>query len=200
MTLSIGIEGPVLAGKSSLAVELASRLELGGTTCAVVPCFVDTARRHHLTLPDPSAPAAEARLRAVRFYAEIDQMRRTHGQVEITLLDRTCWTLLAHTAAITRRPPIVRNARHAVDWRSLSPDYMVYLDVPLTTQLARAEARPPLPSPFLDATFNARFRSYFRRTQDVHGALWIDGTQSTCSVADIAASYIDNLMKSRPGL
>jgi thymidylate kinase len=197
MTLSIGIEGPVLAGKSTLAADLALRLQRYGTSCAVVQCFVDAARQRHLALPDPAAPAADMRLSAVLFYAEIDQLRRTYGDVDIVLLDRTCWTLLAHTAAINRRVPVLRNARRAVDWRTLTPDYVVYLDIPLDVQLARAQSRPPLAHPFLDARFNARFRSYFRRTQHVHKAVWIDATQSMVQVVDAALMYVEDVMARR---
>ncbi len=197
MTLSVGIEGPVLAGKSTLASKLAQRLQAEGIACRVVPCFVDTAREHHLSLPDAVTPSFDMRLRAVQFYAEIDRLRRHDGAVDVALFDRTCWTLLAHTASLNNCAVMLRGIRRAANLKPLSPDYMVYLDVPIAEQLLRARSRPPLPPPFLDAEFNSRFRSYFWRTRHVHNALWVDATNSVADITRAGEAYVMAAMTGR---
>lgn len=72
----VGIEGPVLAGKSSLIHVLIPLLADRGVSVEACPCFVEAATAMGLRLPEVVPPDPAAQLEAVRFYLEVDHARR----------------------------------------------------------------------------------------------------------------------------
>lgn len=198
----LGIEGPVLAGKSSLARQLVDDLTAAGVSVAVCPCYVETAKQLHRRIPRGLSASADEQLRAMRFFLEIDQARRAGRHGEQVVLDRTTWTLEAHAAALLAIGAIAtpveldettRRAAHA-----LRPDALVYLDVPWRAQLERAANRDELPPPFLDRDFNAAFRAHFQATHPQHRALWLDATRPLQATAASVVDYLRTLASGPP--
>jgi thymidylate kinase len=190
----LGIEGPVLAGKSSLVRQLVVDLTTLGIDTIACPCYVEMAKRLGRSIPPGLSRSADEQLRAMRFFLELDQRRRDPRLGDVMLLDRTTWTLEAHaaallsTGAIAAAVDIDELTRRAI--HDLRPDALVYLDVPWPVQLQRASSRDELPPPFLDREFNAAFRAYFQATASEHRALWLDATRP---LQTSAASVVDYL-------
>lgn len=194
----VGIEGPVLAGKSSLVKQITPALITAGVDCLACPCYVDSAKRLGRKIPPGLPRTLDEQLEARRFFLDIDALRRPDRNPEILLLDRTAWTLQAHLYALlvtgvfedTQRDPIVPT-EPAVE--AAKPDAVVYLDVPWETQTQRSPNRGALPPPFLERAFNLAFREFFRQTQHEHRALWLDATQPLDATAAAVARHIVTL-------
>lgn len=188
----LGIEGPVLAGKSSLVRHLVKDLAGTGVEVTASPCYVEKAKALGLSIPPGLSQTPEEQRRAMRFFLDIDRQRREHHLGKVVLLDRTTWTLEAHATAllsigaINSPVDLDETTRRAI--HDLRPDALVYLDVPWRAQLERSSSREELPPPFLDENFNAAFRSFFEATAAEHRALWLDATRplqtSSASVVD----------------
>jgi thymidylate kinase len=191
-TLTVGIEGPVLAGKSTVIAEVAKRLNQRGVSCDSVACFVEAAIARGIALPDIVPRDASAQLAAVRFYLAIDQSRRPASVRGVTLLDRTCWTLLAHTASLAAMGLVdaVGPVESVVNICGLQPAELIYLDVSNARQISRAAARVDLPALLLEETFNVAFRGYFGATQGRHEAYWVDADRSVTDVVDDVEIHI----------
>lgn len=179
----VGIEGPVLAGKSSLLTLVAPAPSGTGVDCVVCPCFVEVAKRHGRRVPPGRTRSIAAQLDAARFFLDLDMLRRPPERPhQVVFLDRTVWTLRAHAYALAATgafggSPFVEDTDTRARLDAGRPDTLVYLDVPHPTQLERAGTRHHLPAPFLDAGFNRAFRDYFKQTQQAHQAVWLDATQ-----------------------
>lgn len=175
-SITVGIEGPVLAGKSTLIREVMDRLNQRGVKCIGAPCFVEYAKSHSMTLPDVTPIDAAAQLAGVRFYLAIDKWRRPPTTQGVIFLDRTCWTLLAHTTTLAAMGIVdaVREVDMTVEQSGQMPEELVYLDVSHPQQIARAVARPGLPQLFLERMFNSEFRKFFAERRDQHRAHWVN--------------------------
>lgn len=193
----LGIEGPVLAGKSSLVRQLVDDLTAAGISPTPCPCYVEMAKRLGHPIPPGLSRSAAEQLAAMRFFLDIDRRRRHPDSAQLVLLDRTTWTLEAHAAALTTigaiASPVVldeptRRAIHA-----LRPDAVVYLDVPWDVQLERSASRDELPPPFLDRDFNTAFRAYFAATTPHHRGLWLDATRTLQTSAASVLDYLRTL-------
>ena len=64
----VGIEGPVLAGKSTIAAAVKSALLLKSVPCVTVPDFVQAAAELGLSLPALSPTTIQEELEAVDFF------------------------------------------------------------------------------------------------------------------------------------
>jgi thymidylate kinase len=192
--MMLGIEGPVLAGKSSLVRLLQRQLPPKGIEVAACPCYVEMAKQLGHPIPAGLPRSADAQLRAMRFFLEIDRQRRSPHLGKVVLLDRTTWTLEAHAeallaiGAIGHRVDVDRATRRAI--HELRPDAVIYLDVPWEVQVERSSSRDELPPPFLDADFNAAFRAFFDATVDQHRALWLDATRPLQTSAGSVVDYL----------
>lgn len=190
----VGIEGPVLAGKSSLVHDLVETLTQLGVSVVSCPCYVETVKRLGREIPPGLPGSAREQQRALRFFLEIDRLRRPPRRSEVVLLDRTTWTLEAHAAALVSTGAIegpvdvdepIRRAIH-----ELRPDTLVYLDASWEVQLQRAPSRDGLPPPFLDRQFNAEFRRFFEATASEHQALWLDATRPLPATVGSVVHYL----------
>lgn len=198
----VGIEGPVLAGKSSLIKLVTPALVAAGVDCLACPCYVEAARRFGRTIPPGLPRTIEEELGAQRFFLEIDALRRPDRDPEVLLLDRTTWTLWAHLHALlatgvfndTGYDGAVLTKPAA---ETAKPDVVLYLDVPWATQLQRSSSRGALPPPFLDRGFNLAFRGYFRQTQHEHQAVWLDAAQSLEANAAAVVRHVETLRQPR---
>jgi thymidylate kinase len=187
MTVFVGIEGPVLAGKTSVAAEVAQRLSAEGVPCAVAPCFIDAALSRGYAPPATAPGDDEVQHAAIEFFFALDRERRhaITGQPVVTLLDRTAWTVVTHTAVLAdlgvNDAIATFEARHAGDFAALRPDALAYLDVSHAMQLERSRARAELPWPLLDERFNAAFRAFFEHHVESH---CVDADQPLAEVID----------------
>lgn len=194
----VGIEGPVLAGKSSLAKQVTPALVAAGVDCLACPCYVDSAKRLGRKIPSGLPRTLDEQLDARRFFLNIDALRRPDRNPDVLVLDRTAWTLQAHLYALLvtgvfddTRPDAAVPTEPAVE--AAKPDTVVYLDVPWETQIQRSPNQGALPPPFLDRAFNLAFREYFRQTQHEHQALWLDATQPLDATAATVVHHIMTL-------
>jgi thymidylate kinase len=202
----VGIEGPVLAGKSSLLEMVVPALSASGVDCLACPCYVEVCAHLGRELPPGLPRSLEEQLAARRFFLELDTLRRPDRDPEVLLLDRTAWTLQAHLHSLLAMGAFENtsfndDAGTALAVRKAMPDALVYLDVPWDTQIERSATNGALPAPFLDRAFNHGFRAYFQETQDVHQALWLDATQPLTRTADVLLDHIRDLWRdqSHPG-
>lgn len=195
----VGIEGPVLAGKSSLVRMLLPTLAEQGISADACPCFVEAATSMDLALPPIEPTVVTEQVAAVRFYLGIDNARRDGRAGDLLLLDRTAWTLVAHTAALAavgKIPAVAFDDDTAIALRAMSPRELIYLDVAPATQRLRAAHRDPMPAILLDERFNAAFRRFFddaKRNGDTN-CLWIQGDDHPLAVRDSAATHITRLV------
>lgn len=100
--LIVGVEGPVLAGKTTMIAKLHDRLRSRGHRVQSASCFGDFAETLSISLPNVSPETSTDQVAAVRFFLGLDAARRPVQGYDILLLDRTYLTLLAHTAALAR--------------------------------------------------------------------------------------------------
>jgi thymidylate kinase len=199
----VGIEGPVLAGKSSLARHLVKNFTELGVSVASCPCYVEMAKRLGRPVPPglPGSPAEQ--LQAMRFFLDVDGRRRPAGRFQVVVLDRTTWTLEAHAAALVSIGAIEvavevdDSTRRAL--YEFRPDVLVYLDVPWAVQLDRAPSRDVLPPPFLDRAFNTAFREFFEGTATEHRALWLDATRPLSATTASVVDYLRTIDSSADG-
>jgi thymidylate kinase len=185
----VGIEGPVLAGKTTVIGALCSLLKHRGVDCTAVPCFVQAALDLGMTLPPAVPKNPDEELEAVRFFVSVDQRRRPLFAPGVIFLDRTLWTLLAHNMALARTHRLdavakVQDYLRRTNLTELMPNHLIYLDVSHTQQLARARERAALPEPFLDPEFNMEFRAFFQRMASEHNAHWVNADEQAPVVAD----------------
>jgi thymidylate kinase len=191
-SLTVGIEGPVLAGKSTVVTAMKERLCRHGIPSVAVPCFVEAAIKRGVPLPRVVPMDAASQVAAVQFYLAIDQWRRPASPEGVVLLDRTCWTLMAHTASLAAMGLVdaVIEVKQSVNESHLSPRVVIYLDVSHAQQLSRARGRGELPVPLLDPAFNVQFRTFFQTTQAEHRAHWVNADQPIPQILNEVEAHI----------
>lgn len=162
----LALEGPCLAGKTSLARDFTAALR---TCCNVVtiPCYVDLAGE--LTLPPLDAFDAASQHDAVRFFLDVEHTRarilRLARSADLVLIDRSVDTLLAHVYALdnlhgTAALPGARQIVRDTPW-VISPDLTLHLDVPSEAVRQRLSSRPGFPELLVREDFNHHFNEYF---------------------------------------
>lgn len=168
MRMLLGIEGPVLAGKSTLADNLR---RLSPWPLHVAPCYVDYAIASGVELPPVMGGTISEQEAALRTYIDLDRRRyRTLPQSGIVLLDRTLDTLLAHSEGIAAigGPDVTRiAAEHYSQLISvgLRPSLTFFIETRHTTQIERLTSRRLMPTELVDPTFNQAFQNYFERSR-----------------------------------
>jgi thymidylate kinase len=194
--LSLGIEGPVLAGKSTVSAALALRFESRGIRSIVAPDFADAARLLGLTLPSICPRDRTEEMSAVEFFLEVDRLRRPLSKDAVVILDRTCWTLIAHANGLAAVGGVnaVADVQQCVALNGLVPHALVYLDVTHGDQLSRSQSRGPLPALLLDGVFNAAFREAFNRSRTEHGALWVEAGRSLQATVNSVDDYFSGII------
>ncbi|MGH9211724.1 MAG: hypothetical protein ACRD2C_13720 [Acidimicrobiales bacterium] len=196
----LGIEGPVLAGKSSLVGTLAEELITQGIDCVASPCYEVAAKQLGRAIPAAVPATPDEQLRALQLLLDIDEARRPAPPPALLVLDGTAWSLQATTHALLVTGAwgdlyfeIDPSTARAVE--GAKPDVLVYLDVPWRVQMKRVATRRVPRAPHLDPDFSAAFRSFFEQTVRQHQALWLDGTNP---VQSNTAAVLDYLQP-RPG-
>ena len=108
------------------------------------------------------------------------------------ILDRTCWTLAAHSFALASVGGVdsIRLVRERGNLAGLFPEHLIYLDVSHDAQLQRAQIRGQLPEPLLNRDFNIAFRQYLIETETYHSAVRVNADSSITDVASKTQSQI----------
>lgn len=162
----LALEGPCLAGKTSLARAITTAV---GTrwTVLTIPCYVDLADDLPLPPLDVYDPASQHE--AVRYFLKIERIRsrilRLAQGTDLVLIDRSADTLLAHVFALdslhgTRALPGARQIVNATPW-VIRPDLTLHLHVPPVTIRERLTSRPGFPELLVREDFNCYFNRYF---------------------------------------
>jgi deoxyadenosine/deoxycytidine kinase len=155
----LALEGPSLAGKTSLARRIAA-----GARFKVLREYTDEVN----DAPYPDQPSRESQLASFRFFLTLEERRCQIVEQTLSgspiLLDRSIDTLLAHAFAldIVRSlgcyPAVREELRHH---RYLVPDLTVFLDVSADEVFRRASLGVPRPRLLVCPEYIAAFRKYF---------------------------------------
>lgn len=160
----VAIEGPSRAGKTSLIQYLQS-LALPYSVAAV-PCFsVYAGGPAHLP---PLVPAsASERLSAVATLVDLDSRRTAHvreARAELTLLDRSCLTLTAHSYAFEKslsEPMLAATEEIVCRSNCLLPDLALFLETPETVRISRGVGQFPPDDPGMVGLVQNLVAQYF---------------------------------------
>ena len=179
--ITVGIDGPVLAGKSTLCNALVSRLSERGLDVEVIDCYVDFTQARGGLVPPPIAENAAAQLATVDAFLEIERARiASQRGAAITIFDRTPLSLAAHASGVAAMGGAdVREEAQARISSRLPLDLNFYLRVTHASQLVRKVTRKNLPDVFVDPQFSAGFGKYFERLVESNSLLAIDAELST---------------------
>jgi thymidylate kinase len=194
--LSIAVEGPCCAGKTTLGrglTDLLSEIQIGYVQD--YSDFVGGGRNLPPAVPD----SLEAEEQALRELLRIEADRTAAplaANPQLLLIDRSVYTLLAHCHALDRMTgvPYDELAHRILTGSKIPvwPDLIVYLDVSEETVAARNRGKFPPGSIFVDPAFNAGFRSYFRRLADagLTRIVWLDAAGTPEELRDLAAAPV----------
>jgi thymidylate kinase len=200
--LTVGVDGPALAGKSTAIRRVAPAVEEAfGIKVGQASCFVEWAVAQGHFLPNLTPASWQEEAATLEFYLDLDDSRRAAvGTVDLLLLDRTAWTLLAHNGglqALGLLPTEAVPMSLCDEVRRRSPDRMIYLDTSQVDLERRALSRPDFPSVLVHQMFNTAFRQTMLR--DVPEAQVIDGSQAVESVGDAMCEAIASWLESPYG-
>lgn len=202
-SVAVAVEGPCCAGKTTLCANLATRLS--GMRIAVVEdyaAFVGGGR--HLPPPVPGSLAEERT--AIQELLQIEErrfrpVRHGHDKLDLVLIDRSAYTLLAHAYALGSVTEegyfeLVRsevNRSTAPYW----PDCIIYLDISPEIVLARNRGKFATDSIFIDKQFNAGIRDYFEVITEAGSPpiSWLDAECEPDSLCNQAVSLIRDLRR-----
>jgi len=197
---SIALEGPCLAGKTTLGCGLIS--ELSGMTVAYVKDYSDhVGGGRFLPPPVPSSLSEEERTLGTFLLIEADRTKDIRTSVsDLVLIDRSVHTLLAHSHALelmtgvaygTLALQVLTESRVPI-W----PDLVLYLDIPSHVVNNRNKGKFPLGSIFINSEFNLGLRSYFSNLAEVGQPTiaWLDGTLDPFEVRKLAQIHAQDLL------
>ncbi len=209
MSIWVAIEGPCLAGKTTLGDALLDALGAGHDS--IIPDYADFVGGGP-RMPDPDPRSWEEERAVLDVLLDIETARlRAHlpsPAPGLMLLDRSVWTIVGHCAGTDHRdrrdPGFAERAVGVLsgDPRPCWPQAVLYLDVSHEVQLARNRGgKFAADSVFVDRDYNAGFRSYFA---ELHAAeelptAWIDGEVAVAAVLEHALRFLaDEMGLQRP--
>ncbi|WP_027343902.1 AAA family ATPase [Hamadaea tsunoensis] len=191
MTVTIGLEGVSCVGKTTLAREIAQRLD-----AAVVACYYHIAPDKTL-LPPPDSTTAAAQMAALTVLLQLEQHRYRLVQntaSPVVILDRTVDTLLAHAHAVGRRHgyDCDDHARQlALSQQIVVPELTLLLTAGDEDRERRAARRVGMPTLFYAPDFTRDFNAYF--THPLASRVVVldtSGDDTTTTVADHALQIV----------
>lgn len=199
--LRTAIEGPVCAGKTTLANGL--RDYAGHANTVVVPDYADFVGGDNMPTANPVDLEEERTALAQLLEIEGRRFRSLPAfsgeQATLRLIDRSVLTLLGHCAGLDAAnstngsflelgQSIVRDSSLVV-----LPQLLIYLDADLDTQIARNDGKFDPKSIFLDARLNEGFRNYFASLAgegDRTWALWVDARLPASEILEQAINFL----------
>lgn len=167
--ITIGIEGPSFAGKSTLSKLMDNQLLLRGYKSMLFPCYmqsIDVAEK--LSMPMDQFVTLEEEVRALKIFLQIESNRKKSIQeksyLDFVILDRTVFTLLAHNYALEA---MTKNNFYKTACSLISdqianvivPDIIIYVD----TNQEELNRRYPLEEKtiFTNPEFNQLFKKFY---------------------------------------
>lgn len=196
--LTIAIEGPCCAGKTTLAHGLLK--EPPALSITYVQDYSDHVGGGKWLPPPVPTSLAEEELILNRFLEiETDRTtyaRRTASETDLIIIDRSVQTLLAHCFALRQllHDDYFGLAQRVIGESAfpLWPDHILYLDVPQCVIDMRNGNKFAPDSIFIDVGFNAGVRSYFQQMARLPSprVVWLDATGDATMVRAVAAAQI----------
>ena len=194
----IAFEGPSLAGKSTVAKHLASRLQAHGASTALLPDYfeVTSAMKVEFSL-QPKTP--EEQLLLVTMHIGIEMLRHASipADTNIAILDRSLWTTLAHTQGLIRTGalaslPAYKDSRLLEAMKPWLPDLVLYINTPLATRYQRRNTRDSLPDLHVDQAFSQGVSDFFLDLSraDTSNVRILDGSLDESSILEQAWSSL----------
>lgn len=201
-TVWLAIEGPCLAGKTTLGDGLVGAL--GSENVSIVPDYADfVGGASGMPDPDPRSWAEEEDGLEALLGIEVARLsaRTPDPTPALMIIDRSVLTLIAHCAGTDRKdsraPGFAGRAAAllADDPRPRWPEGVVYLDVSPAVQAARNRCgKFADDSVFVDPAYNAGFRSYFESlvARAERPMVWIDGEAAVDAVLEHALAFLSD--------
>lgn len=201
-TLWLAIEGPCLAGKTTLGDGLVGAL--GSENVSIIPDYADfVGGASAMPDPDPRSWAEEHDGLEALIDIEVARLsaRTPDPTPALMIIDRSVLTLVAHCAGTDRKdrrdPGFAGRAATllAGDARPRWPEGVVYLDVSQAVQTARNRCgKFADDSVFVDAAYNAGFRSYFESLleREERPMVWIDGEAPVDAVLEHTLTFLSD--------
>jgi hypothetical protein len=194
----VAIEGPCCAGKTTLGDGLLERL--GAGRAVIIPDYADYVGGGPC-MPDPEPASLPDELAALDFLLDVERRRFDSFlpalPPPIVLIDRSVLTLSAHCSGLDAQHPDRDPFRPAADElirgdpRPRWPQFVLYLDVSHPEQLSRNDGTFAADSVFLQAPYNAGFRSHFADPGFVGIPLaWIESERPVAGVLDEAVEHL----------
>lgn len=201
VALITAIEGPVCAGKTTLANGL--RDYVGSSMTVIVPDYADFVGGVNMPAADPVS-FDEERSALLELLAIENRRFESFpaffgGEASLRIIDRSILTLIGHCSGLDATKAsdssfldlgrlIVGDSEVAV-----FPQLVIYLDVDLDTQLDRNDGKFASDSIFLDPHLNDGFRSFFASlvlNGNPRWGIWLDARQSPADVLDQAITFL----------
>jgi len=197
--LSVAIEGPCCAGKTTLGRGLLS--ELSHLAVAYVADYADyVGGGRFLPAAVPGLPAEEERALATFLAIEADRashVRASASAWDLVLIDRSIHTLLAHCFGLDHvmAQGYFRLAEGVLPSSAIPlwPDLVLYLDLPQEVLAARNRGKFERDSIYVNAAFNEGARSYFQAlaSRGHPRVAWLDATVHAAELAAQARVQLD---------
>ena len=200
--LRIAIEGPVCAGKTTLALGLRDSFGAGRTV--IVPDYADFVGGGNMPPEQPTTLDDERAALSVLLEVEERRFREFpqffSDDTRLALIDRSILTLLGHCAGLDAiigvgstflelGSSVIESSQVAV-----RPEMLIYLDVDMETQLRRNNGKFRKGSVLLDPRLNEAFRTYFLKlaSANVEASTLVDAQLSPDRVLESALSFLRN--------
>ncbi|MDC7745358.1 hypothetical protein [Rhizobium binxianense] len=198
----IGIEGTALAGKTTLAIQLAAKLSHDVVIVPEFMYFLFPGGR----LPPLNPQTTAEQLKAIRFFANINAQRISLATCQaatdtILLIDRTVETLVAHMYGSARwESAFIDECWEAATSFAgeINLDATIHLDAEPATVQARALIDANRPSFFESSDFIERFNEYFRSLRKASWPCKSIGAQAPIStIVEECVQFIEGFREPR---
>ncbi len=176
---------------------------LNDLTVCSVPCYADqVGGGRFLPPPVPRSPADDAAALDALLTIEYERLAVVRaGTYDVTLLDRSVHTLLAHRFAIDQLTGLgcyeVAATTLSLSPAPIWPSLVLYLDVSQRVVEQRNRGKFPSDSIFIDARYNAAVRSYYgglvASGDDL--VVCLDGELEGSKLVDEAGTRVRNLLR-----
>lgn len=196
--LSVAIEGPCCAGKTTLGKGLMQ--EMNHLSRIFVTDYSDyVGGGRFLPPPVPKSWAEEERSLETFLSIEANRtlvMRSKAEELQLVLIDRSIYTLLAHCSALEHVTglDLFRPAEEAIKQSSIPvwPNVVLYLDASLALITGRNKGKFEEESIYMNPEFNEGIRIYFSALTNLQNppVCWLDASSGRRTLLLSAKTWI----------